>query len=85
MFTLISREQIDAAAAKVSELYEKSAPTVSEWADWLYSAPDADVTLYDLFTLQTIANEEPPANYAANRIYHLMERQGKSTVGHAGF
>lgn len=85
MYTIISREQLDAAATKVCALYEKTAPTVSEWADWLYSAPDADVTLYDLFTLQTIANEEPQANYAANRIYHLMERKGLPTIGHAGF
>lgn len=82
---LIDRQALDAAAALVCDTYEKSAPTVAEWADWLYSAPDREVTLEDVLTLQTLAAEQPPANYAANSVYHLMERQGKSTVGHAGF
>ena len=85
MFTLYNREQIDAAAERVCEIYNKTAPTVSDWADWIYSARDNEVTLSDLLWLQRLANEETPANYAANAVYHLMESRGQSTIGHAGF
>jgi len=85
MLPIINRDSLDTAAATVSQVYEKSAPTVTEWAEWLYAAKDREVTLEDLFTLQQLATELPPANYAANQVYHLMERQGKSTVGHIGF
>lgn len=82
---IYSRTALDNAVCVLLDRYEKSAPTVAEWADWLYAAKDSEVTLEDLFILQELAGEELQANYAANRIYHLMERQGKSTVGHAGF
>jgi hypothetical protein len=85
MAAIINRDAIDEAASVVCMAYEKIAPTVSEWADWLYSAKDREVTLEDLFTLQRISDELPAPNYAANLVYHLMERQGKATVGHAGF
>lgn len=82
---IYSRPALDRAVCVLMDRYEKSAPTVAEWADQLYAAKDCDITLEDLFILQELANEDVPANYAANRIYHLMERQGKATIGHAGF
>lgn len=82
-----------AATKFVSEVvhhYEKSAPTVSAWADDLYirlNENTASVTLNELLQCQALLEEggwmQP--NYAANKIYHLMDRLGQDTTGHAGF
>lgn len=70
---------------QICDYYEKSAPTVSDWANDKYIHMN-DVTLEEvsiIFNLVYPQFEHP--NYAANKIYHLMVRQGKDTTGHAGF
>ena len=70
--------------------YEKSASTVSGWADDLYIRLGEDtssVRVNELITAQSLLQEgqwENP-NYAANRIYHLMDSLGQDTTGHLGF
>jgi hypothetical protein len=82
---MFNREEFEKACETVSSHYEKTAPTVSEWAEMLYRASDYDVTLADLVLLGSLAKEKEQSNYAANRVYHHMERTSASTTGHAGF
>lgn len=75
---------------KVCDQYERSAPTVWEWANGLYIrlGEDADgVRLSELLLAQSLHDADGwvPPNYAANRVYKLMSRLGRETVGHAGF
>jgi hypothetical protein len=70
--------------------YDKTAPTVEQFVDNLYrrmgEKPET-VTLFEIMTVEELRQDgvwEQP-NYAANRIYHLMERLGRPTTGHAGF
>lgn len=70
--------------------YAKSAPTVADYLDDLYiriNEKPADVRLVELTRIQGLIEEgtwEHP-NYAANRVYHLMQQLGMSTAGQAGF
>lgn len=71
--------------------FEKTAPTVAEWANALYikigDNPD-EVRLSELVQVEALygdgRNIEAP-NLAANRVYKLMNRLGQDTTGHAGF
>ncbi len=70
--------------------YEKSAPTVSRWADDLYIRLHDDirhVLLIELITAQSLLEENTwvHPHLAANRIYKLMEEPGQDTTGHAGY
>ena len=76
--------------ARVVMQYEKSAPTVSRWADDLYIRVGEDIRsiqLVELLQAQALLEngqwEQP--NYAANRIYKLMDSLGQDVTGHAGF
>ena len=82
---MFNRKQYDAAISKVATQFEKTAPTVCDWCDFLSAAKDHEVTLADLHLLNRLATEDTQANYAANLVYHLMERSGRCTVGQAGF
>ncbi len=73
--------------------YEKTAPTVSRWADDLYQRirdePD-HVRVGEVMMLEELwGNEGEPQwmhpNTAANRVYKLMSRLGQDTTGHAGY
>lgn len=71
--------------------YEKSAPTVAEWADDLYQRigdKRADhVTLSELLLASRLMEEGVwmHPNTAANNVYKLNYRLGRDTTGHAGF
>lgn len=82
---MFDRKSFDAACSIVCGKFEKTSPTASDWADWLYRAKDAEVTLADIQLLQRLSSEDTPANYAANLVYHLQESLGRDTTGHAGF
>jgi hypothetical protein len=82
---MFDRKTFEAACSAACAEYEKSAPTVAEWADWLYQANDQDVTIADLHILRRIVGESPGANLAANMIYHHQARLGRDTAGQAGF
>ena len=74
----------------VADHYDKTAPTVTEWANDLYirinESPET-VRLPELTMLSRFAEEgiwlQP--NYAANQVYHLMHRLGMDVTGHVGF
>ena len=75
----------------VAEHYEKSAPTVADWANDLYvrigDSPDT-VTLTELRMVTRMADTDggwTHPNVAANLVYKLMNRLGRDTTGHAGF
>lgn len=83
--TTFNRKAFEQQLGLVAGIYEKTAPTVDAWCDWLANAKDLEITLADLNLLNTLATDVPPANYAANMLYHLAERAGRDTTGHAGF
>lgn len=69
----------------IAEHYEKSAPTVNQWADNLYRH-FSNITMEDVNMIQHLTQPEfLQPNYAANSVYHLLVRQGKNTDGQAGF
>ncbi len=85
-------ELIDGMAKDVVYHYEKTAPTVSRWADELYMRLNEDpahVRVAELMLLEDLwpeTGKEPVhPNIAANRVYKMMHRLGQDTTGHAGF
>jgi hypothetical protein len=82
---MFNRKQFDRAIQDVATKYERSAPTICDWCDFLAAAKDDQVTLADLHLLQRLATEDTQANYAANLVYHRMDAAGQLTTGHAGF
>ena len=85
MTEAFNRKNFDAILSGLSERYEKSAPTVSEWAEWLFTAKDHEITLADVHLASEVWKANTQPNYAANAVYHLSERLGRVTTGHAGF
>jgi hypothetical protein len=76
---------------RVCDHYEKTAPTVSDYADDLYrrtsQAPET-VILLEVLKITEIHNSESgwqQPNHAANRVYHLLQTLGRDTTGQAGF
>lgn len=71
--------------------YERSAPTVSRWADRLFVAlagePWEDVTLEEIRVLQQLTENGQwmPPHVAANTIYKLKARLGQDVTGEAGY
>ena len=70
--------------------YERTAPTVCEFADDLYRRlnDDADsVRVSEVLCMSNMREEgiwlQP--NFAANTVYKLMSRLGQDTTGQAGF
>lgn len=87
---MIDLNAICKALTDICETYEKTAPTVCEWANDLYIRINEDtktVTLCELMMVPRFCEEGTwmGPNYAANSVYHLMQRLGRNTVGHAGF
>ena len=82
---IFSRKEFESAIGELCEKYEKSAPTVYDWVEWLYQAKDHEITLSDVFLLKTLASEDVPPNYAANMLYHMQYKLGRDTTGNAGF
>ena len=87
---LIDLDAISKHLSMVATHYERTAPTVSHWADTLFMTMQEDlgkVTLREVVTASALLEEgqwEQP-NMAANRIYKLMESKKQDTTGHAGF
>ena len=70
--------------------YEKSAPTVSAWADDLYirlGENIKEIRVIELIQAQSLLEgdtwEHP--HYAANKVYKLMNELGQDTTGHLGY
>jgi hypothetical protein len=82
---MFSRRQFDAALETVANHYEFTAPTVNTWANDLASASDNTITLADVRMLASLVADLPPGNLAANEVYHLQHRLGRSVVGQCGF
>lgn len=82
---MFDRRTFDRATQEVARQYEKTAPTVEAWCDWLCSETDDVVTLADVALLLDLYTDSPSANYAANRVYHHQVRMGRDTTGQAGF
>ena len=80
--------QIKKGLERVVADFEKTAPTVSRWADDLYvrvNERPGDVRLNELVLASILATGEIGPNLAANYVYKLMHRLGQDTTGHAGF
>jgi hypothetical protein len=79
-------DEIEAATA----YYEKSAPVVEQYLDELYRrlGENCDEVVVSEIVLVGCLREEGTwmhPNTAANRVYKLLDRLGRSTVGMAGF
>ncbi len=87
---LIDLDAISKHLSMVATHYERTAPTVSHWADTLFMTMQEDVgnvTLREIITASALLEEgqwEQPS-FAANRIYKLMENMHKDATGYAGF
>jgi len=87
---MIKVEAIHKFLARVVQQYEKTAPTVSAWADNLYIRLNEDVYsvwLVELLQAQALLENDhwEHPNFAANRVYKLMTALGQDTRGHAGY
>jgi hypothetical protein len=88
---MLDFKAIEAAIGEVVDRYEKTAPPVSEWADDVYRRlRDADtIVLSELVLIRDLkgrdGEEWMQPNYAANRVYKLLNRLGRDTTGSAGF
>ena len=87
---MIDLEAIQAFLVHVVAHYEKTAPTVSRWADDLYTRLSDDpysVRLVEVMQAQALLESDvwEHPNLAANRVYKLMTALGQDTTGHAGY
>ena len=88
---MLDFKAIESTIGEVVDRYEKTAPTVSEWADDVYRRlRDADkIVLSELMLIQDIKGRDGEdwmqPNHAANRVYKLLYRLGRDTAGLAGF
>jgi hypothetical protein len=70
--------------------YEKSAPTVSAWADDLFirlGEGMRNVLIIELLSAKDLHSHDgwEAPQYAANKVYKLMNELGQDTTGHAGY
>ena len=87
---MIDIEAIQAFLVRVVAQYEKTAPTVSRWADDLHTRLSDDpysVRLVEVMQAQALLENDvwERADFAANRVYKLMSALGQDTTGHAGY
>ena len=89
---MIDFDAIQAGLEKIVSGFEKSAPTVSDWANDLYIRVSEDfdsIRLVEIRAAEMIVKEwgfyQGSPSLAANMIYKLMHRLGQDTTGHAGF
>lgn len=87
---MIDVDAITTALEAIVGAYEKSAPTVSEWANDLYirvNERPEEVRLVEILMVRRIRSGmtwmDPSS--AANQVYKLMNRLGQDTRGHFGF
>ena len=85
MTNWFDRRSFEMTLSQVASVYEHTAPTVADWCDLLASAKDDSISLADVSLLARLCCEQPPANYAANLVYHRQSASGQTTTGHAGF
>ncbi len=78
---------IQDALERVAKKYEKTAPTVEIWADFLVSAPNDQITLSDLFLLRELDEFNIIPDIAANCVYKLNHRLQRTALnrGLVGF
>lgn len=87
---MIDFDAINARLTEIAGRYEKTAPTVSDWANDLYirigEKPET-VALPELAILARFVEDGTwmHPNYAANAVYHLLNRLVRDTTGQAGF
>ena len=75
---------MDDLLARVAQRFERTAPTVETWADWLAAAKPDETTVADLLLLERLADELNPC-LAANLLYHHQNRLGRDVSGQAGY
>jgi hypothetical protein len=86
----IEWDKLNRFIEEASTYYEKSAPPLDDYLDNLYRRLQSkllDVNLREITFVESLRSdgEWMQPNYAANRLYHLMESLGLDTTGHAGF
>jgi hypothetical protein len=88
---MIDFDMLQATLEKVVGAYEKTAPTVSDWANDLFIRISEDmdsIRLVEIMMAGRIYNEREGfmgPHEAANQVFKLMHRMGQDTKGHFGF
>jgi len=89
MSKFIDLEGIEKFLVNAVNHYEKSAPTVSRYADDLYVRlqEKRPVQLWEVLTVLELRTPDGwlQANFAANLIYKLEDRMGRNISGQYGF
>lgn len=89
---MIDFDAIQAGLEKIVNHFEKSAPTVSNWANDLFIKVSEDfdaIRLVEIRTAERIISDcmgsLNGSSYAANMVYKLKNRLGQDTTGDFGF
>lgn len=88
---MIDFDMLQATLEKIVGHYEKTAPTVSDWANDLFIriSDDMDsIRMVEIMMAGRIWNEKEgfmDGSNAANQVFKLMHRMGQDTTGHFGF
>jgi hypothetical protein len=88
---LAAYEEVRRLAEGACLHYEKSAPTVSRWADRLFVMVDEEpehvsfLEVLALFKVMDADGSPMSPQFAANYVYKIMDKLGQDTTGHAGF
>lgn len=85
---MIDFDKLQTTLTAIVNDYEKTAPTVSDWANDLYVRLTDDVDsirLVEIMAADDIHASKMHPSYAANKVYKLMNRLGQDTTGHTGF
>ena len=87
---MLDMDSIRKFIEKIVFEYEKTAPAVSQWADLLYIRLNEDiysVKIIEVITAHMLLENDTweHPNYAANRVYKLMDMLGQDTTGLVGF
>ncbi len=82
---MFDRQRFNRACVAVSQRYERTAPTVETYCNWLSCARDADVTVADLHLLTQLYDNPPEPRHAANIVYKHQDRMKRDVSGQVGF
>lgn len=85
---MFDNSKFESAITEVAHHYEKSAPIIETWCDWMMTAKSSEITLSDILLLQYLNDKtQSPlsGNSAANKLYHHQSLLGRDTTGMAGF
>lgn len=82
---MFDRDAFDLACMDVANHYEKSAPQIETWCDWMCAASGDKITLSDIGLLMFFSSQKPQPNHAVNNLYKHQSHLGRDTTGMADY